>query len=171
MAQATQSLFTRNRYLLLGAAAILIIIVGTIIANKIELTPESKKIVLRDLQISEITVGALTNPSEATKTEPKLRQKREYSTADQIALRVVTTPSVNRTIQLTARLIDPTGKIVELQPTTVSFEPGTSTFCCWNFPTAGSFNLQIFRPEQIITSIPVVVRTAANNEPKILIGP
>jgi hypothetical protein len=111
--------------------------------------------------IDHIAIGALVYEEEANHRNPTMREKMSYTTADQIVLRVTTSPEVIRPVELNARLLTPEGRVVELNPSSVSFEPGTSSFCCWRVDTPDEYTLQIFRPERTITTYPLPVIRAA----------
>ena len=150
----------RNRYLILAAVVGLIILVGVIVAHYVELAQpltftdrEGREILIR-----EITLGTLLTEAELTKDNPKLRQPSSYVTTDPLALRITTDPIVQQPVTLSVRLLTPAGEVVELTPSQVSFQPGTSSYCCWQIGQPGKYSFQIFRPEKVITTIPIQVR-------------
>lgn len=115
--------------------------------------------------ISEIVLAALKDPAQAGRENPALVQSGTYTTNSLLALQITTEESVENPLQFTARLLNPTGAVVPLDPPSFTVKPGTSIFCCWQIDTPADYILQIFRPEGTITSIPVKVRqgSAATN--------
>lgn len=121
---------------------------------------------VRQTIISEIILAALTDPSRRAEKAPPLRQSNTYTTDNLLALRITTEPSITSPIQLGARLLTEKGLIVELDPPSFTLPPGVSTFCCWQVAQAGVYTLQLFRPEGIITSIPLtIIKTNTQQQP------
>lgn len=152
----------QQRYLIFVIVIGSLLLLGIGIANQIDLsqplhvqTPEG-----RELIVSEITLGTLIDPAQAQDKNPKLRQQDSYTTADPLALRITTDPGVDASFSVGARLLTPEGTVVELVPSSVTFAPGTSSFCCWTVSRAGRYTLQIFRPEKVITSLPLFIEQA-----------
>lgn len=108
--------------------------------------------------IENIAVGALTRPDEAQKPNPKFEQKLTYDTKDKFVMRIVTTAAVTQPFEVGVRLLTPAGKVVEMNPSSVTFKPGTSSFCCWSIDKEGSYTLQIFRPEKTVSTIPLTIK-------------
>lgn len=115
----------------------------------------------QEVLIEEITLAGLRTPAEANKQNPALRTQNQYLTGEPLALRIKTANGVRDDVQISVRLIKDPGGIVQLAPSSVSFEPGTSTFCCWQIAEPGQYTLQIFRPDRNITSLPLLIRQAA----------
>lgn len=154
---------SRQGYLIFFIVAGALLILGIIIASRIDVsqplhvqTPEG-----RDLIVSEITLGTLLDATQANQKNPKLRQQDSYTTADPLALRITTNVEVTAPFSVGARLLTPEGTVVELVPSSVTFAPGTSSFCCWIVPQPGHYTLQLFRPEKIITSLPLLIEKAS----------
>ncbi len=110
--------------------------------------------------ITQITLAGLRTAQEEGKENPALKQQNNYHTGEPLALRITTAESVQEAIQISVRLLDKGGGIQELSPSSVSFKPGTSTFCCWRINEPGSYTLQIFRPEKTVTAIPIKIQGA-----------
>lgn len=119
--------------------------------------------------ISQIVLAKLADPKQSKEDNPSLKQDILYTTEDYIALRVTTQPSITKSIQMGARLLTREGRIVELDPPSMTLPPGESTFCCWIIDEPNEYTLQLFRPEGIISSIPLKIRKAlsapARNSP------
>lgn len=112
--------------------------------------------------VSEIILATLVDPTKANTPNPQLRQFSSYTTADPIALRITTQPSITVPLQFNARLLTTNGSVVNLAPSTFVAQPGQSIFCCWQIDQPGDYTLQIFRPEGSITSIPFTIRAASS---------
>lgn len=159
-----------QRYLVLAVVLGGVVLLGITIAQRIDLSrsttltaPEG-----RELIVSEITVGTLVNASDANKKDPRIRQASTYTTTSPLALRITTDPSVTKAFTVSARLLTPAGSIIELAPSQATFQPGTSTFCCWQVATPGRYTLQIFRPEKVITSLPLIIEAASTQVKPLL---
>lgn len=124
----------------------------------------------RQAIISEIILAGLADPTRRDEPNPPLRQTPTYTTKDYIALRITTLPEITKPIQMGARLLTDKGAIIELDPPSFTLPPGQSTFCCWQIPEAGTFTVQLFRPEGIITTIPIKIRQASEAATNILRG-
>lgn len=120
--------------------------------------------------ISEIILASLIDPNQREQENPALRQSASYTTADFLALRITTRPEVISPVQLGARLRTEAGAIVELDPPSMTLPPGQSTFCCWQVMQEDTYTLQLFRPEGIITSIPLRIRKASGTGVEIFRG-
>lgn len=152
----------KQRYWLAFVVVGALLLGGVYFASKIDIsqplhvqTPEGRQLI-----ITEITLGTPIDAAEVTARNPKLRQLAVYSTADPLALRITTDAAVTEPFTVSARLLTPAGAVVELTPTQATFEPGTSSFCCWLVSQPGKYTLQIFRPEKVITSLPLVIKQA-----------
>lgn len=120
--------------------------------------------------ISEIVLAALVDPNQRDRQDPALQQSTYYTTANFLALRITTRPEITSPIQLNARLRTDSGSIVELDPPSMTLPPGESTFCCWQVVQEGTYTLQLFRPEGIITSIPLRIRQASGTNVRVFQG-
>lgn len=146
-----------------GTVAVLLlfsvaIVVGIWIAGGIRVhdknsatTPEGKQAI-----ITEITIGVPTSQ----KPNPSLEQKNTYTAGEAIAMRVTAGPEVKDPFEISVRLLTENGAVVALSPPTAKFSPGSSTFCCWHVAEAGQYTLQIFRPEGIVSTIPLTIQPA-----------
>lgn len=158
----------RQRYLLLAAVILAVIGIGVIVASRIELTTPIRTTTSdgRELIITEITLGTpITRQGQPIAREPRLQQADHYKTTDVLALRLTTSPEVDFDYTVSVRLLTERGEVVELDPSHVPFAPGTSTYCCWAAPPAGEYTFQIFRPERIVTSIPLEIRPDRSASP------
>lgn len=149
------------RYKLLFVIIGLIIVSGILVAqfvsmNKFDSAPVHNTEV-KELIITEMILAGLATPDQATVKNPNIRQSPSYATGQPLALRITTASNVTRSIEISARLLTESGEIKNIDPSSVSFEPGTSTFCCWQINEPGAYRLQIFRPEKTITTIPVII--------------
>lgn len=111
----------------------------------------------RQLVLQSIELGALEQQADPTALNPAMKPKLFYSFQDRLVLRVTTAPTVTDPVSLNARLLGSNGVIVELDPPTITLQPGISSFCCWQVQEEGDFTLQLFRPEKVVTSIPLKV--------------
>lgn len=111
--------------------------------------------------ISSIAIGELEDPLEAQAINPTIVQQRSYRVGAPIVMRVTTDPTVTNPIQLTVRLKSSKGHIIPLSPSTVTFQPGTSGFCCWTIEKKDSYILQIFRPDGYLIRLPISVNRDA----------
>lgn len=149
-----------QRYLVLAIVAGIVVLAGIWAAFFVNLhTPQVREDAnSREVIITEITLAGLRTPSEESQTNPALKQQRNYQAGEPLALRVTTAENITNPIQVSVRLLDKGGGIQELSPSSLEFQPGTSTFCCWHIPKDGDYTLQIFRPEKTVTSIPLKIR-------------
>lgn len=106
---------------------------------------------------SDLRIGTLVRASFANQKNPPIKQKTEYTVNEQLMLRSTTTSRVEEPVSVTVRLIDEKSRIVSLSPSQVTLEPGTGSYCCWTIPTPGQYTMQIFRPDSLITSIPLKI--------------
>lgn len=152
---------SRQRYLLLGVAVGIVILAGVWAA----LWWQSGQPQVRErgegIIIEEITLAALRTPSEAGKPNPALKQQNNYQVGEALALRITTASHVTEPVQISVRLLSAEGKILPISPASVEFQPGTSTFCCWRIDRPGKYQLQLFRPERTVTTLPVTIIGAA----------
>ncbi len=149
----------QRRYAWLLVIVLAMIVLGVLYASRLQLSNQRTTNSREDQAtiISEIKLGALQYPEAADKINPPIIQKPSYTTNDQLVLRVTTAPDVDRLIEVNARLLTLRGEVIELDPPAVEFAPGTNGFCCWQIEEPGEYTLQIFRPERVITTIPLKV--------------
>lgn len=150
----------RQRYALLVLVIVIVAGAGIWYASRARLTQEAidGSSAPSGALIEHIAIGALTRPEEAEKLNPKFEQKQTYSTNDKLVMRVTTTTAVTAPFEMGVRLLTPTGKVVELNPSSATFSPGVSSFCCWSVAKEGTYTLQIFRPEKTVSTIPLVIQ-------------
>lgn len=137
-----------------------VMVLGVIIARRIQLMNQNTDVtsLAAGTIISEIQFGALLSPAEAEKQNPRIQQKQFYTTDDRLIMRLITTPQVTEPFEVAVRLLTPSGSIVELNPPSAQFTPGTSSFCCWHITKEGTYTLQIFRPEKTVSTIPLTIQ-------------
>ncbi|MEX1111882.1 MAG: hypothetical protein WEC84_00305 [Candidatus Andersenbacteria bacterium] len=107
--------------------------------------------------ISEILVGVRSGENIMDPANPHIRQKDSYGAGEPIMVRVTTTNAVSAPYTLSARLLTQNRTVIPLNPGQVTLQPGTSTFCCWTIEEAGQYTLQLFRPEGVITGVPLTI--------------
>ncbi|MBI3255737.1 MAG: hypothetical protein HYZ63_02090 [Candidatus Andersenbacteria bacterium] len=135
-------------------------IAGAWYASRTRLAPQGVEItsVPVGALIEHIAVGALARPEEAQKPNPKFEQKQAYTTNDRLVMRITTTAAMKESFEIGVRLLTPAGKVVQMDPSSAAFTPGTSSFCCWTIAKEGTYTLQIFRPEKTISTIPLLIQ-------------
>ncbi len=106
---------------------------------------------------SDFRLGTPVRPEFATQSNPPIKQKAEYTIQEQIMLQGTTTSSATGPVEVTVRLVDEKSTITELSPSRVTLQKGTSAFCCWVIPTPGDYTVQIFRPDSVITRLPIKI--------------
>lgn len=148
---------SKQRYLLLIVIVGLVVLAGVWTAIWWENRKPQIKETGREVIISEITLASLRTADEANKKNPALKQQNNYPAGEPLAMRVTTAANVTEPIQVSVRLLSSEGSIVPLSPASVEFQPGTSTFCCWKIDAPGKYQLQIFRPERTVTTLPLTI--------------
>lgn len=150
----------KRRVLIASLAVAATILLGITVASQFDLSTPLKVTAPEghELIITEITLGTPLNAGEATKPAPKLRQAAAYTPSEPLALRITTDPQVAETTSVSVRLVNQNGEITELDPSQVTLSPGTSTYCCWLVNRPGDYIMQIFRPERIITTLPLTIK-------------
>lgn len=148
---------SEQRYLWLSVIVGLVILAGVWAAIWWEGRGPQVKEEGEEVIISEITLAGLRTADEANKKNPALKQQNNYPVGESLALRITTAEGVTAPIQVSVRLLSAEGRIVPLSPASVEFEPGTSTFCCWKIEEPGKYQLQIFRPERTVTTLPLTI--------------
>lgn len=157
--QAISDISKKQRNLMLLIIIGLVILAGVWVAIYLDRQgPQVKEEDGQETVISEITLAGLRTPQEETKENPALRQKPSYLAGEPLALRVTTADHVKDAVQISVRLLDKGGGIHDIAPSSLEFRPGTSTFCCWRIEEAGDYQLQIFRPERTVTTVPVKIQ-------------
>lgn len=151
---------TKQRYMLLFVVIAAVAALGVWWASRARLSQEVSEVasVPAGAIIEHIAVGALTRPEEAQKPNPKFEQKQTYDTNDQLVMRITTTKDVTSSFEVGVRLLTRSGGVIEMKPPAATFKPGVSSFCCWNVKEAGTYTLQIFRPEKTISTMPLVIQ-------------
>jgi hypothetical protein len=146
----------RQRYFMLLAALGVVALLGIVFAGYIDRPPPDiatdQLSNFKPAIITEITVGALARPELAESMNPPIQQRPFYTTADQLVMKVTTAENIVEPIEVNVRLLTTEKRVTELDPPSVKFQPGTSSFCCWRIESPGDYTLQIFRPEKIVSS-------------------
>jgi hypothetical protein len=149
---------------LLGAAGAALV-VGVLIGLVVNLNPSSSPS-NTPLTIDEIIIGipdSLPTEGKAWNATSLLVQKRSYTTADPLAVRVVSQLPPERTFELTVRLLEEDGRVRTLMPASFTATGGTSGHCCWTIPEAGKYKLQIFAFNQAPFIVPITIIAAPKN--------
>lgn len=138
------------KWLLLGAAVLLVIIV----MSQISLLPDSASNTAgqnaQQLAITQIKLGSMKGVA--------LISKDAYTVGEPLALRVQTADPAPETFQVTIRLLTERGEIKPLAPATVTFTKKKDTYCCWVVNEPGIYKLQVFRPDQRISSFALTIQ-------------
>ncbi len=111
---------------------------------------------------SDLRLGTPVRPEFATQKNPPIKQKSEYTVGELIMLQGTTTQSATGPVEVTVRLVDDKSAIHSLSPSTITLPVGTNTFCCWAITTPGRYTMQIFRPDSIVTRIPLIIAKEFN---------
>lgn len=106
---------------------------------------------------SDLRIGTPVRPSFATQKNPPIKQKTEYTASEPIMLQGTTTAAATGPVEVTVRLVDEKSAIVSLSPSKATFGLGTNSYCCWNIQTPGQYTMQVFRPDSIVTRIPLKI--------------
>lgn len=110
------------------------------------------------VRLSDITLGIPDGTIPTDGSVPlRLKQKTQYAPTDQLSLRFTAEVAGESITSLPVRLINKQGAIQPLQPDRIPIRPGISGYCCWVIPQPGQYQLQIFRPEGGITSLPLEI--------------
>lgn len=117
-------------------------------------TPEQKAGKQSPL-FSDLRIGTPVRPSFATQKNPPIKQKGEYTVSEPIMLQGTTTSAATGPVEVTVRLVDEKSAIVSLSPSKATFGLGTNSYCCWTVKTPGQYTMQVFRPDSIVTRIPL----------------
>ena len=121
-----------------------------------EQSPISNTVVKIPL-FTDLRLGTPVRASFAPQKNPPIKQKADYTVGEPIMLQGTTISSLTSPINVSVRLVDATSKITNLKPSTVSFSPGTSSYCCWTIDTPGKYIVQVLRPDSITTALPITI--------------
>lgn len=165
MAGKPPKLWSEKRALLMIVLGITAI-AGVIYATRLKIADHNSAGLaeISQVQIAEIVLGTPSSPTQLKAKDPILKQQAYYTTADPLALRVTTTAAVTQPFQMNVRLLLPDGSIMPLDPPNATFQPGTSTHCCWLIKKPGNYTLQIFRPEHIVSTIALNIQEALQQQ-------
>lgn len=137
---------------------LLVIGVTAIIAGMISLIgARSTPPVSQPVVIKSILLGGLRSVSDATKPNPRIVQKDSYDAGEPLAIRIVTSQQLTQAVTFSVRLLTENGTVQALQPPQLTIQPGTTSFCCWQISQPGNYRLQIFKPDNTITTIPITI--------------
>lgn len=145
-----------RRLLIVGASLILLLALagGIIAARRINLSGTPPPTALP--RIAEITLDRVHPEITDGDRNPAFSSTRSgLTTADRLALRVITDNTTSFTMKL--RLLTTTGDIKDLEPSTVSFTPGQTGYCCWRISEPGTYTVQIFKPDGSLTTLPLTI--------------
>lgn len=106
---------------------------------------------------TDLRLGTPVRASFATQKNPPIKQKIDYTVGEPIMLQGTTISTLTSPVSVSVRLVDATSKITNLKPSTVSFGPGTSSYCCWTIDTPGKYIVQVLRPDSITTALPITI--------------
>jgi len=140
--------------LFIGGALLALLLPST----GVELLPQAEQPVGKQPPLfSDLRLGTPVRPEFATQKNPPIKQKTEYTTSEPIMLLATTTSSATKPIEVSVRLVDEQSTIISLRPSTATFALGTNSYCCWNIKTPGQYVLQVFRPDSVITRLPIKI--------------
>lgn len=106
---------------------------------------------------TDLRLGTPVRATFATQKNPPIKQKTDYTVNELIMLQATTNTSVTSPVSVSVRLVDSASKITSLTPSSVTLDPGTSSYCCWNITTPGKYIIQVLRPDSITTSLPITI--------------
>lgn len=132
---------------------------GVMLGLMIELGPGTAP-KLSPIALREINVGTPVKPPGAEgawKATDRLTQKRQYTTADPLALRIVSAEPPAASVTLNVRLLREDGSVYALEPETITVAGGTGGFCCWSIETPGSYKWQVIRAGQAPYVVPIQI--------------
>jgi len=153
------------------AALILVgiaVIVGVWQASRISVydQPTPSPTSTQQATISRISFGSAPMLENGQTRAVDVQEKKEYMSTDNLALRVISDTPYRQTMKFTVRLLDQFGKTIELEPSQVTLPTGDSHFCCWHIEKSGSYTLQVFRPDNALSSFNFRIRKAVTSIPK-----
>ncbi len=118
------------------------------------------------LAIDEIVIGipgVMPQEGAVWNASSRLLQKRNYTTADPLALRVVSHAASDRAFTLSVRLLEEDGTVQTLSPATITVNGGTSGYCCWTITKPGEYKLQLLAQDQAPLLLPITIVAAPKN--------
>ena len=126
---------------------------GVLIATQVNVDPHAGPVADTSLTIQAITFGVRQGDSATIKT-------RDYYYANEpLALRVERR-QLGQPVSLNARLLGEDQRIIPLTPARVTIPANETLFCCFKEPPAGTYTLQLFRPDGVTTNLPLTIRPA-----------
>ena len=106
---------------------------------------------------SDLRLGTPVRQEFASQKNPPIKQKTEYTTNEAIMLQGTTTQFASKPVPISVRLIDEKSNIISLKPSTATFALGTNSYCCWDIKTPGQYVMQVFRPDSVVTRLPIKI--------------
>ena len=106
---------------------------------------------------SDLRIGTPVRAEFATQKNPPIKQKSEYTASELIMLRGTTTSAATKPVEVTVRLVDEKSSITSMSPSKVTLDVGTNSYCCWTIKTPGQYIMQVFRPDSVVTRIPLKI--------------
>lgn len=106
---------------------------------------------------SDLRLGTPVRASFATQKNPPIKQKTEYTVNEQIMLQGTTTAAATGPVEITVRLVDEKSSIISMNPSKVTLDKGTNSYCCWDIKTPGQYTMQVFRPDSVVTRLPIKI--------------
>jgi len=153
-----------NQKIVIIAIIVIVLFVGgiwfaTLLPNQQEAAQEKPLDSARGKQplFTDLRLGTPVRASFATQKNPPIKQKADYTVGEPIMLQGTTISTLTSPVSVSVRLVDATSKITNLKPSTVSFSPGTSSYCCWTIDTPGKYIVQVLRPDSITTALPITI--------------
>lgn len=149
-----------QRIVIITAIVIILFLGGIWFATLLPDTPEVQQNASSDTSIplfSDMRLGTPVRATFASQKNPPIKQKADYTVQEPIMLQATTSAAATDSVKVSVRLVDATSKITNLKPSTVTFEPGTNSYCCWTIDTPGSYIIQVLRPDSITTSLPITI--------------
>ncbi len=118
-------------------------------------SPDTQPVGNQPSQFLDLRLGTPVRAEFASQKNPPIKQKSEYTVKEPIMLQGTTTSSATQPVEVTVRLVNELNTVVPLSPGSVTIQPGTNSFCCWNIESPGEYVIQIFRPDGVITRLPI----------------
>lgn len=112
--------------------------------------------------ISRIIFGVVKPLDNGQTRAVDVKEQSSYMTTDKLSLRVTSSSSKPTDLSFNVRLLDQNGKIVEFTPSQILIPSGDNHYCCWQIGQAGTYTLQVFRPDNILSTFKFKIRKATS---------
>lgn len=152
-----------NQKIVIIAVAVLILFIGgiwfaTLLPNNQD-SPSTATInsYSKTPLFTDLRLGTPVRASFATQKNPPIKQKADYTINELIMLQTTTSQAATSAVTVSVRLIDSASKIIPFNPSTITLNPGTNSYCCWTIPTPGKYIVQVLRPDSITTALPITI--------------